>query len=313
MAWGAELIDAAAGRLAGLAGLGVVGAVVIATTFTWLYAQLLREGNHELVAVGVTLAAAWAASLHWLARPLLFTVLLAVVWHNELRRYESGGAARRVRIALPLLMLLWANLHAGFIFGFMLLGIYWCGATVDVLRGQGPAATRRWRTYTLAGLLCGAASLVNPQGIRLHLYVLAFVRSPYLRDWFTEYASANFQSATARPVLIWLALLFGTLVWCRQRWRFAEYAVVGLWTYAGLYAVRNVPLMAVLSAPILAGAWSAHGRASARVWAMPRGPAIGGRGSGALVALAAILLIGWRAKPIELPRAWLPVDAVART
>src|SRR5208282_728876 len=80
--WLSEIIFAAAGRLGGLYGVAVVGALLIATTFALLHRQLLREGNDLLVATAVALLAACAASAHWLARPHAFSFVMAVFWNG---------------------------------------------------------------------------------------------------------------------------------------------------------------------------------------------------------------------------------------
>ena len=88
--WLSEIIFAAAGRWWGLYGLAVVAALVIATTFAFLHQQLLRETNDDAAALVVTLVGAWAACTHWLARPHVFSFLLAALWGDALRRFERG-------------------------------------------------------------------------------------------------------------------------------------------------------------------------------------------------------------------------------
>ena len=120
--WLAELLFATAGRMGGLYGLCVLAALVIATAFALLHHRLAQETNDWLVATVVTLLAAWAASVHWLARPHLFSLLLIVPWHECVRRLERGTQTRWMTLALMLLMGLWANVHGAFLAGFVVLG-----------------------------------------------------------------------------------------------------------------------------------------------------------------------------------------------
>ncbi len=89
------------------------------------------------------------------ASPNLATMLFSVVFY--------GVCLKRTRavLILPVLMLLWANLHGGFTLGLFIVGVFF-----------GLALLRRdWghlRLYGLAGAGCLAATLVNPLG--WHIY-----------------------------------------------------------------------------------------------------------------------------------------------
>src|SRR5205814_8817890 len=78
-----------------------------------------------VVAMGIVALAMLSSGLHWLARPHIFSLLLTVVWYRILDDYQYKKI-NRLRF-LPLLMLLWVNLHGGFILGFVLLGVYLAG------------------------------------------------------------------------------------------------------------------------------------------------------------------------------------------
>jgi hypothetical protein len=260
--------------------------------FALLHRQLLREGSDLLIATGITMLAAWAASTHWLARPHVFSFLMLFWWNDALRR---GRLA-----LLPVLTVLWVNLHGGFLAGFLVLGAYWLGAVVE----------RRWdrmRTLTGVGALCVIASFLNPSGYKLHLHNLAFLRSDYLTGWLAEYSSANFHSAGSLGFLAWLALIFVTLVVRRPRVTVADGLVLVSWTYYALYAGRNIPLLVIVSAPILAPAWSPvrWRELSARL------QKINDASKGWPVALAAaVAFVVFVPHPTEMPAERWPVKAL---
>jgi hypothetical protein len=279
--WLAEILFALAGRGAGLFGQALLAALVIAGAYAGLHRQLLRAGHDLLVATGLVLLALLAGNIHWLARPHVFTFLFLVLWHAELRRPSS----RRLWWSLPILMLPWVNLHGGFLIGFILTGLYWMAALLERDRA-------RLRDLTSAGLLAGVASLANPNGYRLHLHNLGFLGSDFLTGWIAEYASTNFHSIAAIGFLAWLAVLFVTLTVVRPRFSWSDALVLLAWTYFALVASRNVPLLALVAAPILAahlpapwsalsqrlhaltgqsrGAWLVVLLAGALVWAVPK-------------------------------------------
>jgi hypothetical protein len=301
--WLAEILFALAGRVAGIYGLAVVGALVIATTFWLLFRQLLREENDLLVAGLVAMLAAWASCIHWLARPHVFSLLLMVMWNGELRRFERTGAAGRLAGMLAGLTVLWVNLHGGYLAGVLVLGAYWLGALVE-------RDYRKLKVLTGAGLLAGIASLANPSGYYIHVHNFRFLRSEFFVGYLHEYASPAFHEAGATGFLVWLALIFVTLTWRRPKLTASENVLLISWTYFALYASRNIPLLALLSAPILAPALSAGMPVGWRELAV-RLRAMNDAGRGWPVVLAAgaaavVLLRG----PTELAEKRWPVQAV---
>jgi hypothetical protein len=313
--WLSELIFALAGRVAGLYGLVVVAALLIATTFALLHRQLLRETGNHAVAIFVALLAAWAACTHWLARPHAFSFLLAVLWSDALRRFERDASVRRLGIVLGVLTLLWVNLHSGYLAGFITLGVYWLGTAIELVRGRSDparslAARQKLRALTGVIILCVLVSLLNPNGYRLHLLNFQFLHSDYLTNWLAEYASSNFHEIDSRGFMVWLALTFLTLALARPRLSPTAGLMLIVWTYLALYVGRNVPLLAIFVAPILATALADASPAWVRrlsdrlgdTYAVSRGELLIG-----LVAFVAIVV--WP-RPTEMPSKKWPVEAV---
>jgi hypothetical protein len=257
--WLSEILFATGGRIAGLYGLAVVAALIIATAFSLLHRQLLRETGNHFVALFVTLIAIWAACTHWLARPHVVSFLFAVLWSSALRRYERDAAFGRLGVVLTLLTLLWVNLHGGYLAGFITLGVYWFGSLVETVVARSDTAKRtialrKLSALSLVVVSCVAISLVNPNGFKLHLHNLQFVHSSYLTNWLAEYASTDFHGTESRGFLAWLLLTFLTLVYARPRLSPASGILLIVWTYFALYAARNVALLAIFTAPIIASA-----------------------------------------------------------
>ncbi|MEI6083651.1 MAG: hypothetical protein WCS70_05050 [Verrucomicrobiota bacterium] len=301
--WLAEILFALAGRAGGLFGQACLAAFVIATTFALLHRQLLRAGNDLLAATAVTLLAAFAANIHWLARPHVFSFLFVLLWNVELLRFNRTRQGGRLLVILTGLMLFWVNLHGGFLVGFVLLGTYWLGAALE-------RDGAKLRVLTVTGLVCGLASLANPNGYQLHWHNLEFLRSSYLTSWLAEYASTNFHSLGALTFVFWIAAFFFTLALARPQLTLTAGLILLTWFYFALTAARNIPLLALVTAPILAAAWSdcARGRwrdISNRVNAMGQTSR-----AGPLVLGAAVVIVAVIPKSVELsPKDW-PIKAV---
>ncbi len=103
-------------------------------------------------------------------------------------------------------MLLWANLHGGFLLGFLVIGVF---AGVALLR-------RDWaglRVYCFAGIACFAAIFVNPLGWRIYdgsTATLGHFVQAYITEWQSWYQNMSFPESVPGMayVLIFVALEF---------------------------------------------------------------------------------------------------------
>ncbi|MCG3148861.1 MAG: hypothetical protein PCFJNLEI_02310 [Verrucomicrobiae bacterium] len=244
--WLSEVIFSVMSLAFGWNGVILLAAFLIATTLWLLHRQLLVNGAEPLLATLLVLMTAFAATTHWLARPHLVTHLLVVVFGWLLHDYRNDRcSARRLWATLPALMCLWTNLHGAFFTGFILIGLFFVGAIFE---------KRRDRAVTLAGVLtaCLAASLVNPNGWNLHLQVIGFLRTPELSGMVNEFRSPNFHSGGAKGLLFELFAIALLLLVVRPVLAPTEILLLGVWGYFALHSVRNVPVFALVAAPILA-------------------------------------------------------------
>jgi len=94
----------------------------------------------------VTFLAIASSSIHWLARPHLFTILFLVIFYWLL---ERCGTATCAAVAIAALTVLWTNLHGGFFVGIALTGAYAAGELASWALDSRPKS---------AGPHCNAAS-----------------------------------------------------------------------------------------------------------------------------------------------------------
>src|SRR5262249_25577512 len=90
-----------------------------ALALAWIYAALARgllaDGHSPVVAVLVTILATGVGAVHFLVRPHLFTLAFVLVTLRACQKqHQAGGWSIAV---VPPLMVLWANLHGGFLAG----------------------------------------------------------------------------------------------------------------------------------------------------------------------------------------------------
>ena len=105
----------------GMAAVVVGSALVIALTSALLFRLAYRKSGNPLVAMAFTFLAVASSSIHFLARPHLFTLLFTVVFYAILERARENRSARLLWW-LPVLTVLWTNLHGGWFIGVVLIG-----------------------------------------------------------------------------------------------------------------------------------------------------------------------------------------------
>ena len=258
------LYDVVVGELEshlGLNGVVWLTAVIIAAVFAWMLRLLIARGTNVLAAVVLVLLAVAASMIHFLARPHVVSWLFTVAWFwisdssERSRSDDSGGSRSRRLWLLPAMMLIWANVHGGFLVGFVLLAIFWLG-DVWAWLGAKPEriedllvkmnAASRARQLAWVGLLSAAASLVNPYGWKLYSHVYSYLSNRFLMDHIEEFQSPNFHGAAQKCFLLLLLFATAVLALRGRELRASQGLTVMFAVYAGLYASRNIPVASVL-------------------------------------------------------------------
>jgi hypothetical protein len=263
------LFDALVGwldRVAGLNGVVFFSASIIALTFSWSFRLLLRRGTSFPVALILVLVAASAAMIHFLARPHAVSWLFTVAWFNILDRSQRKDYDHSPNIEphgcalwlLPPLMLVWVNVHGGFLLGFVLLAIFWLSAVWEYSRLKEDRledalrkikAGRRSRHLLLVGAFSALATLANPYGWRLHVHIYQYLSNRFLMNHIDEFQSPNFHGVAQK---CFAALLMLTLIALAAKERDktgvrpSDVSIVLFAVYTGLYASRNIPVSAIL-------------------------------------------------------------------
>jgi len=226
--------------------LGLAALVTGAFGLAWRHS----EGNLYVRAFSVVLGAI-ASSLVWAARPQMISFLLAALTAFLLARFKH----RRGRLLpwLPLIVLVWVNMHGGYAIAFILLACYWLGEMFNRLTASPadaapPADLRHLLWSTLLSL---AAVAVNPYTWRMWLYPFQTVGIGVLRQFIAEWQSPNFHQPILLPFLLMLLLLLAALARCGAKADWTDLALLGAWTTLSLFAVRNVAIFALVCTPIL--------------------------------------------------------------
>jgi len=241
----------------GLNGVVFFTAVIIAATFALTLRLCLRRGA-DLPVTAVLLALSLGASMiHLFARPHVLSWLFTVIWFQVLDNSESMEASSGSRRLwwLPLLMLLWVNLHGGFVVGLVLLGLYLASNAIRYfrcrLREMQRNIIRRLGQLGAVSAASLVASLLNPYGYRLHLHVYQYLSSRWFMNHIDEFLSPNFHGVAQQCfVLILLVTIIALAV--GRKPPLAQVLVLLFAAYSGLYASRSLPVSSLLLTLVVA-------------------------------------------------------------
>jgi len=240
-------------RAGGLNGVVWWCGLLVATIFALLFSQLLQRGTGLPLAILLMLLAEAASTIHLYARPHIVSWLFSLLWFVALEKWErseQGSRPRWIPWFFPASMLLWVNLHGGWLFGIVLLGIYTLAAFVESVREQDAFAAirtaHRARAMAVAWMASAAATLVNPFGWRLHAHIYRYLSDRYLMNRIDEFKSPDFHGWAERCFAIILILVLIAFAGHRKKLRLSHLLVVLLAVYAGFYSSRNLPVSSMV-------------------------------------------------------------------
>jgi hypothetical protein len=171
--------------------------------------------------------------------PNISTMLFSVIFYGE--------CLKRTRwFFLPVMMVLWANLHGGFLLGFLIVGVF-CGAAL---------LKRDWanfRIYSFVGVGCFIATFINP--LSWHIYeglttVLGHFSQAYVTEWLPY--SENIVMPGSLPGIAYILIFIALELFCRGSCPIESRLLSWLLLFLGLYQFRYMSFFFLFSTVPLA-------------------------------------------------------------
>ena len=253
--WIGECAMAFIHRIAGLDGLVLATATLLAALFAWLAARLLRTGlQWPAVALLLFLVIA-ASSYHFIPRPHLITIALLAWTTALLCDVESGRAGARRLLWLPLVFVFWTNVHGGVLGGIataFIVQMAWLLRLVPSMRRCDRAAVIKPVIIAASLSLSFVAVLVNPYGAALPRVWLSLMNSDLLPRLMVEHAPLRLLSVEGLMILTLAAVYLALLATMWRRGLRATWLVPLVWLLLAFSRVRHGPLFAVTAAVAIA-------------------------------------------------------------
>ena len=249
--WLSDLIMYLIYAVGGMWALSFFFSFVVLLTFILLY--LASVGRPYLA--GLVLILGYLAYHPFVnSRPQLFNTLFAALFVFLIERVKNHYLSQKWLWVIPLVMLVWANMHSGFLLGFAVLGVYLVGAGLQLVW---PGREGRGFTWSEVGYLGGVTAvavlltLLNPRGFHLWLYPFETLTSDAMRLMISEWRSPNFHNTIFLPFLILLFITMLSMALSRRLPTWTDWLFVLGTAFAGLQSVRHIPIFVVVVIPIV--------------------------------------------------------------
>ena len=250
--WLSEVIMAIVHRSFGLTGIVIFFSFLLSLVYYLLFKMVRADKGDIIITTFIVLFVLAVSQIHWLARPHIFSLLLMVIWYYLLDQYQYNH--KNHLLFFPPMMLLWVNLHGGFLAGFMLLGIYLFGNLVKFFISEGAEKDNYKKKIRLLGLItmaCLMFCIINPYGYRILLFPFNLVSNKLIMNHVNEFMSPNFHTLNARLFEFLLLFMLTVFLFSKVRLNIIELLMVLLFTHMSLYSGRYIPLFSIIVAPIL--------------------------------------------------------------
>ncbi len=227
----------------------------------WLVLRMLRRRGVGEAAQGLA-AVLFGASLITLmdARPdnlsiLMFAIVLEAL---DLLRLQVRAHRTSHLWQCAAFFAVWANLHPGFAYGLVLIGLFALGEAVEPLwsgRLPSPRKDARLREDLSLLLAAAAGTLLNPYGPRLYTALAEHVRDGALLERIiSEWRPPDLTNPLLWPYALLLALWACAALAAIARGRRAHFGVLltgGYFAWASTQHARHIPYFAVAATPAL--------------------------------------------------------------
>lgn len=250
--WLADVIGCALYRVVGTPGMIILNALAIALSFWIVMRTALLSGAHPLIAVALTLLAAFASRSRFYVRPETFSFLLTALYLYQFHAWKRKGGMGRL-LLFPVLQLLWINLYGGgSVVGLALLFSFSAGELLNALFRREEGARKSPAEVAglmLASLAAFGLSFANPNTYRTVFYFL-MSRDPIFRH------IVEWRHMEPRELLgihgLFLALGAALLARFIRKPDFTELMLFLLFGYMAIDAPRSLPFFAIVAVPIIA-------------------------------------------------------------
>jgi len=240
--WLGEVVLALAFAAGSWPGLVLLRSVLVAVA-AFCAARLSRRGGASVAAAALVLAIGFVATRsRWTDRPALFTFVLFPLVLELL--FAARAGSRRALLVIPPILLLWANLHGGYVVGLALVGAFAAEALL--------VRRRDARAFIVIFALAALATFADPETFGLGGAAGHVLASP---RFIAEEAPPDPLEASGAVLALFLTGTLGVAI--ARGAGLLDVLLLGPLAWLALSGQRHVAFYLIAALPLLAAGASA--------------------------------------------------------
>jgi len=253
--WLSEVIMAKIHEKYGLSGIVLFYNFLIALSFSMFFYFNKHYSQNIIIVWTLSFIATACTSVHWLARPHVFSFLFTICWYYILDKYdEDYQKNKKIIFVLPIIMVFWVNIHGGFMLGIFLYGVYFLADIFTKLFIQNDSKNKNieWKKqkkYLFVGVLITISSLLNPFGYKILFFPFDLLKNKVIMTSIIEFMPTNIQIQHSFRYLFFFS--FAVMLHSKKRLELKELFLVLMISYMALYSVRYIAIFPIIILPIV--------------------------------------------------------------
>jgi len=240
--WGAQLLLGSTYRVGGWNAIAFLYGALTTAAFAFLFFACRRRGASARASAILTVAGFWVARENLAMRPQLIAVLLFTVtlWLLAGRRTHP-----RALWVIPVLMVVWVNVHGSFVLVPVLLALAW-------LEDRKESAETARTILAVCGVSL-LATLVNPYGVGVWVYAASIGSNQTISRMVTEWAPPTIRDYSGVVFFMSALLVAGYLIRRKEPLTWPQLFWPAAFFVLALPALRGVVWWGLVFPFVLAG------------------------------------------------------------
>jgi len=255
--WGTEAVMSFLYQNFGLVALGILFILVAIAAFILAASVVSRLGWVERLIVALL---GLLVSFNIVGiRPQMITLLGLALVLFILFRWREKPQSNLVYF-LPLVFVVWVNLHSGFAAGFLAIAVFgavelwrWVLARYySRVRFANLVPLKRWWHLVWVSLLGLAATFINPYTWRVYGEIYNTLSNKYVMSTISEWLPVSLRYSSSYNFAILAVAILLLLFWTWRKVDVTKVVLALVFFLVGTVSWRNIPLFGIASLPLVA-------------------------------------------------------------
>lgn len=258
--WLSEIIMFLVWKVAGFGGLAVFFALIITSVFGYFIPESVENQPFFLTRF-LSILGAFVSSLTFGSRPQMISILGVALLLFIITKCRQNDKSK-LAYTLPIIFLLWANMHGGFVFGIVFMIIFLALENFLIkqkerfpngewLKLYNPLGREAWKKLAYSFTASFFLTFVNPYTWRIYQEVYKATTDTYDKNNIIEWLAPNFHSTEGIIFGFYVIFVFIILATVRKI-DLLSFVLIPLVLFFSFQAGRNIPFFVIVSLPFLA-------------------------------------------------------------